>query len=153
MLPPNNLIQPTQKDWRLITALAQERREEMKALSIQQPWAWAIFHGKDAENRTWRTDYRGPLWIHTGKGFDDEGYAWLIKHQKELDILVPPLSILHRGVILGKADLVDCVTESDSLWFFGPYGFVLDEPILFGWPTPYKGQLGIFEIPNEVIFR
>jgi len=125
----------------------------MKALSLKQPWAWAIFHGKDVENRTWKTDYRGPLWIHTGKGFDDEGYAWLIEHQKELNILVPPLSILHHGVILGKADLIDCVTESDSPWFFGPYGFVLDEPILFGVPIPYKGQLGIFDVPREIIFK
>ena len=29
----------------------------MKALSIRQPWAWAILHaGKDIENRDWRTD-------------------------------------------------------------------------------------------------
>ena len=37
----------------------------MKCLSILQPWAWAIIHGgKDVENRTWRTAYRGPLLIH-----------------------------------------------------------------------------------------
>lgn len=40
----------------------------MKALSVKQPWAWAIIHaGKDIEKRTWRTDYRGPLLIHAGK--------------------------------------------------------------------------------------
>ena len=34
----------------------------MKALTIKQPWASLIVHGiKDIENRTWRTDYRGPL--------------------------------------------------------------------------------------------
>ena len=30
----------------------------MKAISIHQPWAWAIFHaGKNFENRTWTTNH------------------------------------------------------------------------------------------------
>lgn len=34
----------------------------MKALSIQQPWAWAIVkRDKRVENRTWPTTYRGRL--------------------------------------------------------------------------------------------
>jgi hypothetical protein len=38
----------------------------MKCLSIQNPWAPLICAGvKDVENRTWKTDYRGPLLIHT----------------------------------------------------------------------------------------
>jgi hypothetical protein len=37
----------------------------VKALSIRQPWVWAIVHaGKDIENRTWWTPYRGPVLIH-----------------------------------------------------------------------------------------
>lgn len=37
----------------------------MKALSIRQPWAWLIANGyKDIENRSWRTNYRGPVLIH-----------------------------------------------------------------------------------------
>ena len=36
----------------------------MKALSLRPHWAYAIFHlGKDIENRTWSTAYRGPLLI------------------------------------------------------------------------------------------
>lgn len=39
----------------------------MYALTIKQPWASAIMAGlKRVENRTWRTDYRGPLAIHAG---------------------------------------------------------------------------------------
>ena len=35
----------------------------MKALTVQQPWAWAIIHaGKTVENRTQRWwSYRGPI--------------------------------------------------------------------------------------------
>jgi len=37
----------------------------IKALTIRQPWAFAILNlGKDVENRSWRTRHRGPLLIH-----------------------------------------------------------------------------------------
>jgi hypothetical protein len=37
----------------------------VKVLTIRQPWAHAILHlGKDVENRSWRTRYRGLLLIH-----------------------------------------------------------------------------------------
>jgi hypothetical protein len=43
----------------------------VKALSIRQPWAWLIVTGyKDIENRSWRTNYRGPLLIHAGRAID-----------------------------------------------------------------------------------
>lgn len=50
----------------------------MKAISVRQPWAWAILHaGKRIENRDWKgCSYRGPILIHASKGcgreeFDD----------------------------------------------------------------------------------
>lgn len=37
----------------------------MKALSIQQPWAWLIVNGyKDVENRDWNTKFRGRFYVH-----------------------------------------------------------------------------------------
>ena len=36
----------------------------MKALTVCQPWAWAIVEGhKSVENRRWSTAYRGLLLI------------------------------------------------------------------------------------------
>lgn len=41
----------------------------MKAITISQPFASLIADGeKWVENRTWATDYRGPIAIHAGKG-------------------------------------------------------------------------------------
>jgi hypothetical protein len=41
------------------------------ALTIRQPWAWAIAAaGKDVENRSWHTGYRGPLAVHAGLAND-----------------------------------------------------------------------------------
>lgn len=38
-----------------------------KGLTFVQPWATAVaFAGKDIENRSWRTHYRGPLAVHAG---------------------------------------------------------------------------------------
>src|SRR5690349_14501124 len=45
--------------------------QEMKALSIRQPWAWLIVNGhKPVENRSWPTKYTGKLLIHAGQRFE-----------------------------------------------------------------------------------
>ena len=86
------------------------------ALSIKQPWAWLILHaGKDIENRTWRTRYRGPLLIHAGKSIDA---AYRREDCDGMDF----------GGIVGVVDLLDCVEASDSRWFTGPVGWVLGNP-------------------------
>ena len=117
----------------------------MRALSIRQPWANAIvYHGKDVENRTWATNYRGPVLIHAGKTWgreEKEALAFLEKiiFGKRLgDMQCPRL-----GGIIGQADIVDCVTNMDSPWFGGPYGFVLAnvKPRPF---RPCRGALGFF---------
>jgi hypothetical protein len=44
------------------------------ALSVRQPWAWAIIHiGKDIESRDWKSNnpnlrYRGRIALHAAKG-------------------------------------------------------------------------------------
>ncbi len=118
----------------------------MKALSIRQPWADAIiWHGKDVENRTWWTRYRGPVLIHAAK-------VWGKEEQRTLLVLVSEGVFLDTnepllGGIIGRAEIVDCVTAMDSPWFSGPYGFVLRnaEPLPF---QPCRGALGFFS-PDE----
>lgn len=46
----------------------------MRAITIRQPWAWAVAHGgKVTENRTALFTYRGPLLIHAGLGWSPYG--------------------------------------------------------------------------------
>jgi len=126
----------------------------MKGISIRQPWAWLIAKGiKDVENRSWKTEYRGRVYIHAGKVFDEEGYRWLLRNSELSRQLLTASNIFHGryfrralGAIIGEVDIVDCVTESDSQWFSGPYGFVLTNPVMYGEPIPCKGQLGFFEV-------
>lgn len=109
----------------------------IKALSIKQPYPHHIFHdGKDVENRDWPTKGRGWFLIHAGRK-DDEDRDLIRKHNMPL------------GGIVGAARIVDCVTEMDSDWFFGRYGFVLRDA--FPLPlVPCRGQLGFFSPPAEV---
>jgi hypothetical protein len=116
----------------------------MKALSIRQPWAWLIVNGyKDIENRTWNTKFRGLVLIHASKGFDKEGYAWVLDNFPKIDLPIP--SQLERGGIVGVANFFAVATASSSPWFFGPVGFCLREakPLPF---VPMLGRLGFFEV-------
>jgi hypothetical protein len=54
--------------------------------------------------------------------------------------------LLTRGALIGEVDIVDCVTDSDSPWFTGKYGFVLANPELYSRPKYYRGELGLFEV-------
>lgn len=116
----------------------------MKALSIRQPWAWAIVAGyKPVENRTWYCGYRGELYIHAGKKIDQFGYAYIKENFP--DVPLPLKKFLETGGLIGKVIMTGCVTRHKSKWFGGPYGFVFERPernVLI----PMRGRLGIFNI-------
>ena len=123
------------------------------ALSIRQPWAWAILHaGKDIENRDWSTRLRGPVCIHAAKGMtagEFDGFMRTIHHVSlscpfPSGSTVPHPAALEKGGIVGVAEIVDCIERSESPWFFGRYGFVLRNarPVDF---IPVRGALGFFD--------
>lgn len=125
------------------------------ALSIRQPWAWAIITpgvGKDIENRQWSTKFRGSISLHASKGCTRDEYEDFLSTVHQISttrsfpsgLVLPPLKELDRGGIVGVVDIIDCVTESTSPWFFGDYGFVLANPR----PVPFipvSGRLGFFK--------
>lgn len=122
----------------------------MRALSIRQPWAWLIVNGhKDIENRSWPTKVRGTIAIHASKGMTHKEYVDCYYLAARQGIKLPSLPDLQRGGIVGTADIVDCVSESDSPWYFGEYGFTLTnaKPLPF---VPLLGKLGFFEVPEEL---
>ena len=121
----------------------------MKAISLKPPWPYAIFNcGKDIENRKWPTKYRGPLLIHASKTWDKAGYNFLTER---MDEFVPSKEHHIFGAIIGRVNLIDCVDESDSRWFFGDYGFEFVDPEEFRKPIPYRGQLGLFDVPDRAL--
>lgn len=132
----------------------------MKILSIRQPWAWAIINaGKDVENRSWPTKVRGRVLVHAGVYVPDENDAEDMLDASGLGMVERAALagrafksglLKERGGIVGSVEIVDCVTDYPSPWFFGPYGFVLRDPRPLPF-TPLRGRLGFFDAPPEVM--
>ena len=126
---------------------------DKKALSIRQPWAWLIANGyKGLENRSWNTTYRGEFFIHASKGMTRKNYQQCQEFVDLLDrdchMFLPPIVLPDRkdlqfGGIIGAATLTRCVTESDSKWFTGKFGFVLEDARVLPF-MPCPGTLGFF---------
>jgi hypothetical protein len=120
------------------------------AISILQPWAWLIVHGpKDIENRTWSTKRRGDVIIHAGKRWGREQHEDLEFVREKFPHVVLP-ERFDLGGIVGTASILDCVQQSESPWFSGPYGLVLANRRPSPRFIPWKGQLGFFHIPQDV---
>jgi hypothetical protein len=118
-------------------------RTKRKIISVKQPWAWCIIHGgKNVENRKWKTKHRGELWIHAGKQFDWEGYAWLMSE----GLPVPnDMEKFVQGGIIGKVHLISIVKNFVSKWSIpNKYHWILGNPeeIIF---EPMNGNVGIFD--------
>lgn len=137
-----------------------------KVLSSRQPYADFILCGtKWAENRTWRTQHRGALWIHARKLERRERQEW---EEKGIDLMTESPFGLRTGAIIGRVQLIGCV-DADALWDFhdgrpapvldayatflhrqkawddvaGPWCFLLDQPEPCE-PVPCAGWLNIW---------
>lgn len=49
------------------------------------------------------------------------------------------------GCLIGEITVTGQVTQSDDPWFFGPYGYILVDPLRYEKPIPCRGALGFFE--------
>ena len=142
------------------------------ALTIHQPWAWAIVAGhKPVENRTWippRAFIGSVLFIHAGKSLDMPAVA---KVKAEIGIagaLLDPARDLVTGAIVGCARYMGTATEDASLrvpgvevqdaeryirspWYSGPFGWVLSEPVKFAKPVPARGMQKLWSPDHDVL--
>jgi len=136
----------------------------VKIISVRQPWAWLLFHGKNIENRTWRTSYRGPLLIHASQAMEENDFPVQREWIKESGIVIP--EDLPRGCIVGSATLTNVYSDQwwqrsyyqkigkgVSPWFEGPYGFEMADAVEFAEPIPWRGQLGIREASDALAAR
>lgn len=119
-------------------------------VSIRQPYAWLIVNGiKPVENRTWATKFRGRVLIHAGLTYPKRD------HRADLETYgargYPADRDSMIGCIVGEAVIVDCVKEHPSEFFFGPYGFVLDQAKTYAKSIPFTGKLGFFGVPRHLV--
>ncbi|WP_375483271.1 hypothetical protein [uncultured Jatrophihabitans sp.] len=139
----------------------------MRAVTVQQPWAAAIFHAsprKNVENRTrlstWRCLERSRVAIHAGQRWSDRGALTVP------DITDRPLPTGWdvRGAIIGTVDVTDVHWEADQCcepWGEASYvdaagirqlsivHLVLENPRPCP-PIDCRGALGAWRVPDHV---
>lgn len=122
------------------------------ALTIRQPWAWAIAAGlKTVENRSWATKYRGPLYVHAGAKLDPRELSACSARLRAagLSVTPPPLSSLAAGALIAVVDLVDCGRFCDDPWAdraVGVWHFKLANVRTLPEPIPVRGALGLWRV-------
>ncbi|MBF7090472.1 ASCH domain-containing protein [Flavobacterium sp. ALJ2] len=140
----------------------------MKALSIKQPWASLIAHGiKEIENRTWKTHFRGRIYIHAS-GTPAKGISLSSLSIDQFNSIPNIEAKITYSAIIGEVDIIDCVVNHHSIWaektggkYVGDGVFVLSEKPIYNWvlanPVLYekpilnvKGKLSFWEpTPNQ----
>lgn len=131
----------------------------MKVLTIKEPYASIIMSGlKEYETRSWKTNYRGKIYIHASIKIDDD-----LKSRKDLQKLVYDNNItLKPGYILCEAYLDDCIYMNDMFiknvsdkekmvgrYELGRYAWHLSDIRVIE-PVQAKGKLGIWNYEFDV---
>lgn len=135
----------------------------MKALTLKQPWAWAIANaGKRIENRTWpppQSLIGERIAIHAGKSVDIEGAANI----HDATGIVLPMRGLARGAIVATARLasafyaerlsaVQLVALDDQVkWWCGPWAWCLEDVVRLDPVVPCSGKLGLWSVPEHLL--
>ncbi len=144
----------------------------MKALSIKQPWASLIAHGiKDVENRTWKTKFRGKIFIHASAKKVELNVMKILNEKNMLDAISEKqyfflLNDTVRSAIIGEVEIVDCVINHESIWaekgfnyaswdgtgYKEVYNWVLANPVLYDKPIlNVKGKLSFWEPDIDIV--
>ena len=128
----------------------------MKVLSLREPFATLIKNGiKTIETRSWKTNYRGKLYIHASSTKMPKEY----KNNKELMALVNEED-LNYGTIICSCELVDCIEMTNEFvnniknnrkneyitgkYSQGRYAWILKNIEVLDNPIEAKGHLGIW---------
>ncbi|MCF6467326.1 hypothetical protein FAF44_02715 [Nonomuraea sp. MG754425] len=126
----------------------------MKAITIWQPWSWAIAANlKPVENRTRATQHRGEIAIHAGKHWDEIGAAdWRIMGAARSEV---PLAAddprFVFGAIIAVAELVDVTRAGPAPWAEpGQVHWLLAGVRPLAEPVPCRGRQSLWEVPPDV---
>lgn len=82
----------------------------MKVLTLNEPWASLIKNKKKyIETRSWKTNYRGEIYIHAGKKKIDSS----VYERKELIELIGNDEMNYSKIVC-KCELVDCIYMTED---------------------------------------
>lgn len=132
----------------------------IKVLTLIEPWATLIAKGiKKVETRSWKTNYKGELYIHSSK-------RKLTKTAENRDLMkLVDESELQYGKILCKCKLVDCICMTEDyienikksnpteylcgIYEVGRYAFILNDIEALDKPIQATGKLGVWNYDIE----
>lgn len=137
----------------------------IKGLSLTRPWPFAFKHGKRVENRSWRPSGRLVgcyIALHAAKSWSEDDREFI---SERLSVPVPSREECMDSVIFAVARwngviyLPTPTTEAQDLfptmeampadqeqWYFGPFGWKLDDYIELPEPVPHKGAQLLWEL-------
>ncbi|MEG2457774.1 MAG: ASCH domain-containing protein [Bacilli bacterium] len=132
----------------------------MKVISIKEPWATLIKNKKKfIETRSWKTNYRGELFIHASLSKIKNN---ILKDKLLKDII--STSEMNYGYIICKCKLVDCIYMDEKFlkdiklnkkeyicgeYSLGRYAWILKNIEVLKEPIKAKGSLNIWNYYNE----
>src|SRR5690606_8875300 len=139
--------------------------EPLKVLSVKPWWLWATIHaGKLVENRSFKTDYRGPVLLHASRqgSAADHSVCYRIvarvsgRTRHALGFLLPERERLLReygGRVVACCTLVDCLpsTRVASSWNTGAgWCWMLEDVRELAERVPYKSKLNLHNAPADL---
>lgn len=129
----------------------------MKALTLHRPWPDSIFYGgKRVENRSWRpwqSIINETIALHAGQTYNFDDARWMIKE----GLYTPPgPTESHQGIVglvdvVGYKEKLPLFTQDDDPWFFGRYGWELENVTRLVTPIPCVGSQTLWEIPEDIL--
>ena len=137
-----------------------EMSDDGMCLSMHQPWASLLVMGiKIHEGRTWYTQHRGRLWIHSGSKVPSEEDIRELEqfyrvHTGREDIRFPghyPTSCL-----LGSVDMTECLAQEEYRELYpegesgSPYVFICSNPQELMIKFPMSGKHKLFKLENKL---
>jgi hypothetical protein len=137
------------------------------ALSVRQPWAFAILHaGKRIENRTWPLPGRmlgKRVLLHASAGMSREEYWAGLRTIADVSgwaFNFPPVDLLIRGAVVGfmtlegfEAPVFGAAPAMRGWWATDQYGWRLSYVAALPEPVPCKGKLGFWRVSDSVAAR
>lgn len=142
----------------------------MKALTIKQPWLWAITDStRRVENRTWKPPLHmvgQRIALHSSARVEQ---GEMVACRRICLDPLPHTTDLVTGAIIATAVIAGYVIVDDEKrishqfyytsnyeprtdpWFFGPVGWLLTSVQKLAEPIPCKGALRLWEVPASIV--
>ena len=128
----------------------------MRAITLWQPWAWAIAHaGKDVENRTWappRTVLGQRIAIHAGKRIARGAFPWPdgVASPPDRTVTSAIVAVTRVAGSLRPGELFSPTRTPEIWWLPEQFGWLLAGTVALAEPIRCGGHQGVWTLSREI---